>query len=773
MLLDQYGRTGSLVPHNVVLVPLGDDFRYDHATEWDQQYNNYQKIMNYINNNNYHAEIQWGTLKDYFKIVRERTTSFPTLKGDFHVYSDIFTEGRPAYWSGYYTTRPYFKILCRQLEASLHAAEMFYTWAWNYPLTKRFNKILQLLEKDFERLVKSRRHLSLVQHHDAITGTSKSYVMHDYALKLHEALRDTHTIISHASLVLLSTEATLVHVGMGKSPSPFDFIQPTFEQLSYEKLRKLVPIHMHKPERVLILANSLGHRRYEVVKLVIRSTNIRLTDEHGHDVPFQINPIWNSTESGMVIMDSQFELFFLADLPPLSLITYTLIRTKSQAAKDNFATVFSNFYGNPPKNSREIPFETKKVLPGDIQLESDSLKLLFDGTTGMIRSVTEKNSDKITQLHMKYAAYPSAQFKSGAYLFKPDPNAEKPEDDVLAGAKARIFIQSGPISSELTVMFGSVLLHTYRIFHVSYEPLASAIYMENSFNLDGQKFNNRDTPGFSPQFRETELFFRFTTDLNNGPLSRFYTDQGGLHMQERLKVERIGIQGNYYPVTMATYLEDEMSVTNRRRLTLLVDHAVGAASWNTGWLESMVERRMYYDDARGMGEGVTDQKRTVGRYWLLLEHLNSDEEQVARLSLAAHHLSNSLNFPGIPLILEGLDSDSLKTTAHFINRPFPCSLHLLTLRTFAQSQYPQMLPQKKALMVLQHQASSCITTTSVSTCHGLQNYFSPEMNLTIATNEIEETDLSGFTTLQRLGSLADVTVQHHRLQSVTIKFPDN
>ena len=175
LLLDQYRKKANLYRSNVVIAPLGDDFRYMTVREAELQYENYQKIFDYINANVDNVEISFGTLSDYFEtVINERPFAPPLLKGSFFTYSDREQD----YWSGYFTSRIFDKALDRKLERTLYAASA--------------------LGGTKEELQGPRRALSLFQHHDGVTGTAKDAVVVDYAKRIHKAIEDTQNwILQH------------------------------------------------------------------------------------------------------------------------------------------------------------------------------------------------------------------------------------------------------------------------------------------------------------------------------------------------------------------------------------------------------------------------------------------------------------------------------------------------------------------------------------------------------------------------------------------------
>lgn len=182
LLLDQYRKKAALYRSNVVIAPLGDDFRYLSPDEAEAQYTNYQKVMDYVNDHVPDVTIQFGSLSDYFEKVLG-TFDVPVLKGSFFTYADR----QQDYWSGYFTSRVFDKALDRKLERVLFAAES--------------------LGASKQELQEPRRALSLFQHHDGVTGTAKDHVVRDYAARIHAAIRQAQDIIRSRLKLGEKTEA--------------------------------------------------------------------------------------------------------------------------------------------------------------------------------------------------------------------------------------------------------------------------------------------------------------------------------------------------------------------------------------------------------------------------------------------------------------------------------------------------------------------------------------------------------------------------------------
>jgi len=94
---------------------LGDDFAY---VKSEETYTNFEKIMNYINQNRdmYNITMKYSTPVQYFKQIREQNIESNNnyikdiKKGDFMPYEDI----NYKYWTGYYSTRPNLKYVVRR-----------------------------------------------------------------------------------------------------------------------------------------------------------------------------------------------------------------------------------------------------------------------------------------------------------------------------------------------------------------------------------------------------------------------------------------------------------------------------------------------------------------------------------------------------------------------------------------------------------------------------------------------------------------------------------
>lgn len=694
-LMGQYGRTGSVSPYNVALIPLGDDFRYDHAEEWDQQYTNYKKLFDFVNANKDRyrgAEVGFGTPSDFFRALRERGAGrFPTVRGDFFVYSDVFSDGRPAYWSGYYTTRPYWKVLDRELEAKLRSAEVLYTFALNDARRRGAGRAVKLLERDYEKLVQARQHLALFQHHDAITGTSKAAVMTDYALKLFEGMQHCASVQSYAVQCLLSKEDAAPPMSANKLVVVPDSDRQTYDQPAY---RVAINVDKSRPRNVIVF-NPHGRRRTEPVRVLVSDPNVRVVDSAGAVVKHQINPVWNATETAqqqpLAMSKVCFELLIVAALEPLSLTTFTVHRAPPEP--DAVALVYcKNCAGHSV-------FTINPMRLGDVQLENEHVQVLFDGKTGLMTTVVDKSTGVAQHVAVEFAAYQSAQLRSGAYLFMPDPNLRDTEKRVLDDypGPSTVVITSGPLSSEITVAYG-VVTHTVRLYR-GHGVHTKGLYVENVVDF-----------GRPPKNRETELFMRLSTGISNGEPAVIYTDSNGFQMQKRVTVKRVGIEGNYYPATSAAYIEDD-----RHRLTVLVNHAQGVAGWEPGRVELMLDRRTLYDDARGMGEGVVDNRPTLTKYWILLETVSDGgggryKDRVSNPSLVANMLSEGLLYPANVFVVEPDAEHLLRPTAALVNAPMPCDVHLMNVRTATDPVF-QQFPSSSALVVLHRKGYDCRVDT--------------------------------------------------------------
>ncbi|XP_008054795.1 alpha-mannosidase 2 [Carlito syrichta] len=652
MLLDQYRKKSKLFRTKVLLAPLGDDFRYCEYTEWDLQFKNYQQLFDYMNSQpKFKVKIQFGTLSDYFDALdeadateKEKSQSmFPVLSGDFFTYADRDDH----YWSGYFTSRPFYKRMDRIMESHLRAAEILYYFALRQAQKYKINTFLST--SLYTALTEARRNLGLFQHHDAITGTAKDWVVVDYGTRLFHSLMILEKIIGNSAFLLILKDKHTYDPYFSDTFLEMDLKQKSQDSLPQRNIIKLVA-----EPRYLVVYNPLEQDRISVVSVYVSSPNVQVLSASGKPIEVQVSAVWNTAH---VVSETAYEISFLAYTPPLGITVYKMLNS----ANSNSHLADYILY-NGEAEGGEI-FNVKNMMNAEeaITLENSFIVLWFS-QSGLMEKMMTKEDGKHHEVSVQFSWYgtTSKRDKSGAYLFLPDGIAKPYVYTTLPVVR----VTRGKLYSEVTCFFDHVT-HRVRLYHIRGIEGQS---VEVSNIVDIRKVYNR------------EIAMRISSDIKSQ--NRFYTDLNGYQIQPRMTMSKLPLQANVYPMTTMAYVQDA-----EHRLTLLSAQSLGVSSLNSGQIEVIMDRRLMQDDNRGLGQGVHDNKVTANLFRILLEKrstINMEEEKnpVSYPSLLSHITSSFMNHP-VFIMARTPFSPSLELLDEFspLLSSLPCDIHLVNLRT--------------------------------------------------------------------------------------------
>nr|XP_042696380.1 alpha-mannosidase 2 isoform X2 [Chrysemys picta bellii] len=507
----------------------------------------------------------------------------------------------------------------------------------------------------YKLLTEARRNLGLFQHHDAITGTSKDWVVVDYGTRLfHSLMNLKRVIIDSAHILILKDKDTYSY-----NPSA-PFLKMDDDQSSQDSLPRKTVIKLSIQPRYLLVYNPTEQERFSVVSIYVNSPKVKVLSPSGKPVMVQISGVWDGTTT---VSHEAYQISFMVHLPPLGLGVYQLLEVLSSEMILADYNIYTSGGNNVQVNPDKV-FKIKEMQNSadDITLENSYMKLWFSGISGLLKKINTKEDGKNHQIKVEFAWYgtTSNRDKSGAYLFLPDGEA-KP---YVFTDPPTIRVTHGRIFSEVTCFFHH-LTHTVRLYKVQ--------------GLEGESLELSNIVDIRGEYNR-EIAMRISSDVNSQ--NRFYTDLNGYQIQPRVAMNKLPLQANIYPMTTMAYIQDDGI-----RLTLHSAQSLGVTSLKSGQLEVIMDRRLMQDDNRGLGQGLQDNKITANLFRLLLERRNEVDEKeekssVSFPSLLSHITSSFINHPVIPMTTYAESGvPQILNAFSPLTSSMPCDMHVVNLRT--------------------------------------------------------------------------------------------
>ena len=576
-----------------LLVPFGDDFKFrNSAVQWS----NMDQVVKHINEEGtYGITIRYSTVSEYFAAVAKEQTAVNVITGDFFPYAD----NADAYWTGYFTSRPVTKGLIRSTEAQVRTADLLYAMA------RAANDGAQSSDvwaTAIHKLVAARQDLALTQHHDAVTGTSRKLVDDDYQRRLRDGTRAAGEVAAQAAELLLLKPAG--------SKTPPQLIVPPELGMNLAN-DKCLPV---------VVANSLGWSRTELVRVVTASSNVHVEDASGRAVKHQIDPVWEQSSgdaNGGRPASNKFSVAFLAKLGPAGVSTFFIcspsapvpgLKLASIAVAQRSSGLGGGLRGAGGAQSGVFNVDARPFGDLELVLENGVYKMTFSRIDGRLESLENKVAKQ--SISIEHGLFDYKTSKSGAYIFRPLNAPARVEETATF-----VRVTKGDAYQELLYRGGSVT-RRYRLLEGDADDVLTNVVVQ----VDMDQVS---------ALGDHEIVTRFHTNMNNANV--FYTDNGWeMRRRQRQKL----IAGSYYPCISSAALRDERS---GMQLSVFNDRSRGATSLDPGDLEFMLHRHLLKDDGRGLAQPNQDSSVIDTRMALMLAPTAQSLRLRARGALAHSH----------------------------------------------------------------------------------------------------------------------------------------
>ena len=561
--------------HNQYILFFGCDFTF---TADKINFQNIEGLMNYMNSNidfKDKIELKYSTVENYFNEVDKELIA-NNLKSEIINYSEDFLpyiDWVNTVWTGFYTSRPYLKGKIRESNIYLILSSMFNA---EYMLSSHNKENFYHNQWDLLHAV------SICQHHDAITGTAKTFVSDDYLnlLEIGENKIENNTKEIIKNLFNITNTKVCISNGKVKLGCNFKF------DLNYTEY-KFGIINPNLEGKFLITIE---------------------TNYSNKNIKFEIKE--------HTLKNINFDMICIPNYKCYINFFYNLLK------RYNILTFyFKNISIEENNENEEISLEGSNL---DINLANKSnilREMFYNPELNLFYINFNSDNEEYNNIHYEFSlihAYFKGNTGEGAYTFKT--NDKYPTKYLINSQKS--FYKKGKISN-------SILLRTeisYLLINIYFDP----IFFQTISILDKVIEKNINI----------DIVLLLESNLINNNI--FYSDNSGLKMVKRINDINKTTIYNFYPVNKAISIKSEKNINNK--ITIYNDRVQGGATLKDGSLMLMINRRTTNDDDKGLNEKLYEPQSSDNIYEckhiIELNYFNDDNKKIQRL--AKNYFENNL-----------------------------------------------------------------------------------------------------------------------------------